>query len=117
VLVAHGSRAVAANTAHLDMAHQLAEATGLEVRAAFLELADPLIPASIHQTIEAGASRVLVLPYFLYPGRHLTTDIPDLVAKTQEQHRDVEIVMLDGFGADPAILALLASQVSRAHDG
>jgi sirohydrochlorin ferrochelatase len=114
VLIAHGSRTVAANKAHRTMAVDLEAMLGLPVWAAFLELADPLIPAAIHQATAAGATKVLVLPYFLYPGRHLSLDIPELVTTTAAMHPDVEIVMMDGFGADPAVLGLLVSQVRRA---
>jgi sirohydrochlorin ferrochelatase len=114
VLIAHGSRAVAANEAHRAMAVDLQAGLGMPVRAAFLELADPLIPSAIHQTIQAGARKVLVLPYFLYPGRHLAQDIPELVAKTQLQHPVAELVVMEGFGADPAVIGLLAAQVRRA---
>ena len=69
VLIAHGSRTVAANKAHRKMAVDLEAMLGMPVWAAFLELADPLIPAAIHQATAAGATKVLVLPYFLYPGR------------------------------------------------
>ena len=114
VLIAHGSRAVAANQAHQKMAVDLEAMLGMPVWAAFLELADPLIPSTIHQAVAAGATKVLVLPYFLYPGRHLSLDIPELVASTSAMHPDVEIVTMDGFGADPAVLGLLVSQVRRA---
>ena len=82
---------------------------------AFLELADPLIPAAIHQATAAGATKVLVLPYFLYPGRHLSLDIPELVATTAAMHPDVEIITMPGFGEDPAVLGLLVAQVRRAN--
>ena len=115
VLIAHGSRTVAANKAHRAMAVDLEAGLGMPVWAAFLELADPLIPAAIHQATAAGATKVLVLPYFLYPGRHLSLDIPELVATTAEMHPDVEIVMLPGFGEDPAVLGVLVAQVRRAN--
>ena len=114
VLIAHGSRAVAANQAHRKMAVDLEAGLGMPVWAAFLELADPLIPSTIHQAIAAGATKVLVLPYFLYPGRLLSLDIPELVASTAEMHPDVDIVMMPGFGEDPAVLGVLVAQVRRA---
>jgi sirohydrochlorin ferrochelatase len=115
VLIAHGSRTVSANKAHRQMAVDLEKLLGMPVWAAFLELADPLIPAAIHQATAAGATKVLVLPYFLYPGRHLSLDIPELVATTAAMHPEVEIVTMPGFGEDPAVLGLLVAQVRRAN--
>lgn len=114
VLIAHGSRAVAANQAHLRMAADLEVGLGMPVWAAFLELADPLIGSAIHQAVTAGATKVLVLPYFLYPGRHLSVDIPGIVETTRAQRPEADIVLLDGFGADPAVLGVLVAQVRRA---
>jgi sirohydrochlorin ferrochelatase len=115
VLIAHGSRTVSANKAHRQMAVDLEAMLAMPVWAAFLELADPLIPAAIHQATAAGAAKVLVLPYFLYPGRHLSLDIPELVATTAAMHPEVEIVTMPGFGEDPAVLGLLVAQVRRAN--
>lgn len=114
VLIAHGSRTVAANQAHRKMAVDLEAGLGMPVWAAFLELADPLIPSAIHQAAAAGATKVLVLPYFLYPGRHLSLDIPELVTTTAAMHPEADIVMLPGFGEDPAVLGVLVAQVRRA---
>jgi sirohydrochlorin ferrochelatase len=115
VLIAHGSRTVSANKAHRQMAVDLEAMLAMPVWAAFLELADPLIPAAIHQATAAGATKVLALPYFLYPGRHLSLDIPELVATTAAMHPEVEIVTMPGFGEDPAVLGLLVAQVRRAN--
>ena len=57
VLIAHGSRAVAANQAHRKMAVDLEAQLGMPVWAAFLELADPLIPSAIHQAIRPAPPR------------------------------------------------------------
>jgi len=114
VFVAHGSRAEAANSAHEAVARQLGDRLGAPVVAAFLELAEPSIAAGIEQAVATGASRVLVLPYFLYPGRHLTRDIPELVAAAAASHPSVAIEVLDAFGADPDVVGLLATQAERA---
>lgn len=113
VFVAHGSRAAAANDAHVAAAEQLAERTGVEVRPAFLELAEPSIPEAITAAVDAGADEVLVLPLFLYPGRHVATDIPALVEEARAARPSTPIELLEPFGADPAVISLLAEQVAR----
>lgn len=114
VLVAHGSRAEAANEAHRMVAAELARRTGRAVVPAFLELAEPSIPDAIAAVAGSGAGEVLVLPHFLYPGRHLTQDIPALVAAAAEALPGTSIVLLPPSGGDPAMVDLLADQVDRA---
>lgn len=117
VFVAHGSRAVEANDAHRRAAESLAAETGTAVVPAFLELAEPSIPDAIVAAVDAGAATVLVLPLFLYPGRHVQRDIPELVAQAVAQRPDARVEVLDLFGADPALLGVLADQVRRGLAG
>jgi sirohydrochlorin ferrochelatase len=112
--VAHGSRAAAANEAHVVAAAALADRLGAPVVAGFLELAEPSIPEAIVAAAATGADRVLVLPLFLYPGRHVAVDIPALVDAGRARCPGVVVDVLDPFGADPAIVDLLASQVRAA---
>ena len=84
VLVAHGSRASSANQAHLDLAAALAARIEPTVLGAFMELAEPSIGDAIGRAVDAGATVVAVLPYFLHPGRHQQVDIPQLVAEAAE---------------------------------
>ena len=114
VLVAHGSRAAVANRAHLDLAEQLDGRIGARVIAAFMELAEPSIGDAVRLAADGGAATVVVLPYFLHPGRHQQKDIPELVAEAAETRPGVEVRVVDHFGSDPAVLDLLAAQSDAA---
>jgi sirohydrochlorin ferrochelatase len=114
VVIAHGSRAEAANDAHRDVCAALAERTGGPVLPAFLELAEPTLDDAVARLVADGATRVVVLPYFLYPGRHIQRDIPALVDGARAANPAVTIEVGQLFGADPAVLDLLATQLSLA---
>ncbi|CAN5133176.1 hypothetical protein BH20ACT3_BH20ACT3_17060 [soil metagenome] len=64
-----------------------------------------------------GAATVLVLPYFLHPGRHLTEDLPAIVADANERHPQVEVALLGSFGAEAGVGDVLVAQVAAALDG
>ena len=49
-------------------------------------------------------------------GRHLTEDLPRIVAEASERHPGVTVRLEPSFGADPALGAVLAAQVARAVD-
>ncbi len=80
LLIAHGSRRSEANDDLVQLAEILrGKQVYPIVETAYLEVAEPGIVAAAEKCIEAGASRVKMLPYFLSAGAHVTDDL--------EQHR------------------------------
>ena len=115
ILVAHGSRRADANEEVRAQAAALAARVGAsyaQVMPAYLELAEPSIPAAIDAAVAAGAQAVDVLPYFLAAGRHVERDIPALVAARQTAHPQVPIAQLDYLGRMPGLVELLAAQLA-----
>jgi sirohydrochlorin ferrochelatase len=113
VVIAHGSRADAANQAHVALCAELARRTGREVRAAFLEIAEPSIPDALTAVAAEGHTSVDVLPHFLAPGNHTTVDIPALVDGAARAHPDVTFELLPYTGADPGLVDLLAARLEH----
>ena len=110
LLVAHGSRRAASNDEVREVARRLGELAGdrfSQVEAAFLELAEPLIPDGIAACCEQGAERVMVLPYFLSAGRHVVTDIPGEVDLGRQRCPGVEIDLCGYLGGSDEMPRLL----------
>lgn len=110
LLVAHGSRRAASNDEVRDLTKVLAEQAGDEygfVDCGFLELAEPSIPDGIQRCIDAGATQVVVLPYFLSAGRHVSEDIPAEVKIKQDEYPDIRICISDYLGAAQGVTDLL----------
>lgn len=115
LLVAHGSRRAEANHEVRGLADQLGETMpDLIVRSAFLELADPDIPTGIRECASAGARRVVVLPYFLTSGRHVTEDLPRLAAEAAAGLEHVVVEQAPALGQSPQILQFLVDMVMAA---
>ena len=115
LLVAHGSRRQQSNDEVDKLAEQLRERCGQEyqiVHAAFLELADTLIPDGIRRCAKEGATEIVVLPYFLNSGRHVVTDIPEEVDSVRDELPGVDIKLASHLGASSVMLDLL---VDTAH--
>jgi sirohydrochlorin cobaltochelatase len=51
---------------------------------------------------------LVVVPFFLAPGRHARLDIPRLVERARERHPGLKIQLADVLGDDPLLLELLA---------
>ncbi|HLI28425.1 MAG TPA: CbiX/SirB N-terminal domain-containing protein [Chloroflexota bacterium] len=115
ILIGHGSRAPEARQYFLDLAAAVRERLGTDwVEAAFMELCEPSLAAVVEQCVARGAARIVVVPVFLHPGRHLQHDIPRLVAEARVAHPGVAIELAPHLGAHPAITPLVADIVRDA---
>ena len=112
LLIAHGSRREAAN----DDLHALAArvaAQGLHpiVVSCFLELAQPDIQQGGDRCVTMGASRVLMIPYFLSAGVHLRRDLTAARDELEARHPGVEFRLGPALGPHPLLDALVESRI------
>jgi sirohydrochlorin ferrochelatase len=105
LLVDHGSRRPEPNQMLACVAAMVREQVGVDVivRHAHMELAAPDIAAGFASCVTAGATEVIVHPYFLGPGRHATEDIPRLVEEAARRHLGVTFRVTEPLGLDPRI--------------
>jgi sirohydrochlorin ferrochelatase len=112
VLVGHGSRSAEANASLVTLAHAMALDLEMPVHPAYLEMAEPSIPATMRAAVAAGARHIVTVPYFLTPGMHVRRDIVEIVdAARAELH--VTIDLSDFLGNHPELPRLL-TDVARA---
>ena len=105
VLCGHGSR-------HADGADEFRAVAAAvrgrlplhEVSHAFLELAQPLLPARLAQLATEGHRRIVVVPCMLFAAGHAKSDIPALIAAFRTTHPGVEVIYGRTFGIDPHLL-------------
>ena len=112
LLIAHGSRHAPAN----DDLHQLA--AGLRgrgddfvVEACFLELAEPDIATGGGRCVALGATRVLMIPYFLSAGVHLLRDLTAARDALADHHPKVEFRLGQALGPHRLLEDLVAVRV------
>ncbi|MCI0507775.1 MAG: CbiX/SirB N-terminal domain-containing protein [Gammaproteobacteria bacterium] len=101
LLIAHGSRRAQSNDEVRRLAERIFSQTNSgfdEVSAAFLELAEPSIPAGLEACIQRGATEVVVFPYFLAAGRHVVDDIPQAIAPVAAMHPQVKVHIASHLG-------------------
>jgi sirohydrochlorin ferrochelatase len=114
VIVDHGSRLAESNR----LLEQVAELFALRfahkypiVEPAHMEIAEPSIATAYGRCVQRGASRVIVCPFFLGPGKHWNEDIPRLAAEAAAQHPQTRYHVTHPLGADELILDLLEKRV------
>lgn len=81
LLIDHGSRRAEANAQLEDMARRVAVVQpNAVVGVAHMEIAQPDIAAGVADLVRRGATDIVALLYFLSDGRHVSTDVPQLLA-------------------------------------
>ncbi len=109
ILAAHGSRNPEANASLRDLAVATQATLASDVRYAYLEMAEPSIPQTIAAAVGEGATRIVLLPYFLHPGMHVRRDLVEIVDEARAQHPGVTFAMADFFGNRPEVATILAA--------
>lgn len=115
LLIAHGSRQAEAN----DDLHALAaelrrEAGDAIVEPAFLELAAPTIDEAGRICVEKGVERVILTPYFLSAGFHVTHDLQRRRDELAGRFPHVEFILAEPLGRHPLLREIVLQRVKEA---
>jgi sirohydrochlorin ferrochelatase len=116
IIVDHGSRQAASNELLAEVAGRFAGRFPGQypiVEPAHMELAKPTIAAAYTRCVERGATRLIVCPFFLGPGKHWTQDIPRLTAEAAKWHPHTTFCVAHTLGIDDLLLDLLAKRVAQ----
>ncbi len=84
------------------------------VEVGFMECNDPPIPVAIERCVDAGATEIIAVPYFLHTGNHVTDDLPNLLEQGQMRYPSVRFLMSEYLGHDPIIADVLMDRVKEA---
>jgi sirohydrochlorin ferrochelatase len=115
ILVDHGSRRDESNDLLLAVAEAYRQHSGCDiVEPAHMELADPSLASAFARCVARGARRVVVMPYFLAPGRHGSEDVPRLAAEAAAPHPCVEYEVAAPLGLHQLMLEIIDQRVAEA---
>lgn len=95
----HGSRARDAAEAMLAAVERVRRQCVYPIiESGYLEMTQPDIPAALRRCVEQGASRVLVVPYFLNQGMHIRRDIPAVLRQEADRYPGLKVSMGSPIG-------------------
>ncbi len=111
----HGSPRPQSNGAMFDVVEMVkARGTFDFVTVGFMECNEPTIPEAAAQCVEAGAGKVIAVPYFLHSGSHVADDLPTLLEEARGNYPDVQWLMGDYLGRDELVADVVAQRVREA---
>jgi sirohydrochlorin ferrochelatase len=116
LLIAHGSRRASANADLVQLAQMLKEANRYEiVEIAYLELVPPSIVDEGRACVADGATRVLLLPYFLSAGAHVVNDLERFRVELAREFPEVEFHLCAPLGLHPKMLDIVLDRLDEGN--
>ncbi|PKI64667.1 hypothetical protein CRG98_014956 [Punica granatum] len=114
IIVDHGSRRQESNLMLNDFVAMFKDKTGYPiVEPAHMELAEPSIQDAFCSCVQKGALRVIVSPFFLFPGRHWHKDIPALTAEAAKEHPGVLYMVTAPLGLHELLVDVVNDRIKH----
>lgn len=118
IVFAHGSTVESANEACRAVTQELARQCRLDLtETAFLDCAPPGLRQAVESVITRGATKVVVVPYFLTLGIHLQRDLPALVQEVNSTHPGIPVHVTPPLDGHPALLEIVKARTAEALQG
>jgi precorrin-8X/cobalt-precorrin-8 methylmutase len=119
ILIGHGSPKKDANnieltgrllhsTIHPDCRQQC-------VKVSYLQFAEPEITDAIKECVEGGAKKIIIHPYFLSNGMHVTKDIPEMIKEAEGMYPDVEFIYTEPLGIHEKLVRVVMERIHSAN--
>jgi precorrin-8X/cobalt-precorrin-8 methylmutase len=115
IIIGHGSPRKEANTIgvlaatlHADLHPGCNEDC---VKGAYLQFSDPDIEAVIEKSVSEGASRIVLHPFFLNSGMHVTKDIPELIDSARKKYPGVEFIYTEPLGMHEKLIDIVKERI------
>lgn len=113
IIAAHGSRLDESNE---EVAAFAGEVEGLAkdhfdfVRCAFLQFTTPGFRAVVEGLAAEGATQIVVFPYFIAAGSHVSRDIPALIEKAARENPGIEFSLTPHLGRVEGVKRLILEE-------
>jgi sirohydrochlorin ferrochelatase len=115
IIVDHGSVVDKANDMLVQITQILREDDECDfeiVRYCHMELSEPTISQTFDACVADGADEIIVHPYFLFPGKHSTEDIPNMVREAAKKHPQVSYRVTAPLGLHNKILKVVLERAN-----
>ena len=116
IILGHGSRSDGNDAAIKRIVAAMRErASGDIVENAYLQYAQPTPEEALGRCIQQGAKIIVIVPYFMQSGVHVTKDIPAFLEKAKQKHPTVDIRVTEYVGAHPLMEQIVADLIGKSR--
>jgi len=118
ILIGHGSPKKDANNVEIiaGLLHNTIHAgcSSQCVKVAYMQFVDPNINAAIDECIAEGADLIVIHPFFLYSGIHVTKDIPEVIDEARRRYPGVEFIYTEPLGVHDTFAKIVLERINAA---
>lgn len=112
IIVDHGSRRKESNLLLNEFVLMFKSKTGYPiVEPAHMELAEPSIKDAFNSCVQQGANRIIINPFFLFPGRHWHQDIPSLADAAALEHPGINYLVTAPLGLHELLVDVVKDRI------
>jgi len=86
------------------------------VRVAYLQFMKPELPEAIRAAVRDGAHKIIIHPYLLSRGYHVSKNIPDILNKAKKEHPDVEFIYTEPLGSHKKLVEVVLERIRAVTD-
>ncbi len=119
LLLGHGSPKKDANNLEQmgNLLHIMLHAGCAEdcVKVAYLQFAEPGIMDTIKECVKQGAKKIILQPFFLSSGMHVTKDIPEMIHEARGLYPGVEFIYTEPLGIHEKLAHIVMERISAAE--
>ncbi len=112
IIMGHGSKSPSALATLREVTAKIDDAYDIPVRLASLQFNRPTFEETIDELVRDGVERIIVMPFFIYSGIHVTEDIPIAISGIVKKYSHIEIVMTGHLGADTSIIGVVKDRIN-----
>ena len=120
IIVGHGNpEKEADNTAYItEELHNMIHPSCRNrcVRVAYLQFMEPELPDAISDAVKDGAHKIIIHPYLLSSGYHVSKNIPDIIDKSKKDHPHVEFIYTEPLGAHKKLAEVVLERIRESTD-
>jgi len=85
------------------------------VSVAYLQFGEPGLMAAIKDSVGKGPKRIIVHPFFLSAGRHVTAGIPVMMEEARRLYPDVAFLVTDPLGIHEKMADIVLERIREAE--
>ncbi len=117
LILGHGSKLAEANDTLRRVAGSVKERASRysSVVPAFLQMERPDFASAVDSLASDGVEDIVVMPYFLYPGAHVTKDLPQEIAAARARHPRLRFAVTRNIGYHEKLIEIVLERLGEAR--
>jgi precorrin-8X/cobalt-precorrin-8 methylmutase len=118
ILIGHGSPRKDSNTleAFATLLHKTIHpgCAGKCVKTAYMQFVQPDILSTIDTAVAEGTAEIVIHPFFLHSGIHVTKNIPEIIADAKKNYPLVKFIYTEPLGTHENLIKVILERISAA---